>query len=57
MKEPTQMLSKEQGELALQLLLVMQDNFPDNPELTIPALEVLLYSTKMACIEDGSYTE
>lgn len=50
-------LTMEQGDLAFHILGVMADHFPDNPEHTIAALEVVLNATKEACIEDGTYTD
>lgn len=37
-------LSLEQGELAFDILELMQEAFPENPELNIPVLQVLLYA-------------
>ena len=37
-------LTAEQGDLAFHILAVMQERFPDNPELTIPALQAVSYT-------------
>lgn len=50
-------LTFEQGDLAFHILAVMQEHFPDNPELTIRALEVVLKATKDQCVADGSYKD
>lgn len=39
-------LTLEQGDLAFGILAVMLEHFPENPELTIAPLEVVLNATK-----------
>lgn len=50
-------LTAEQGDLAFHILAVMQERFPENPELTIPALQVVLQATKESCIDEGTYAD
>ena len=45
-------LSLEQANLAFDLLDLMVKHFPENPELTIPALRLVLESTEQAIEED-----
>lgn len=46
-------LSLEQANLAFDILDLMQQYFPENPELTIAPLEVVLYATKETLEEDA----
>lgn len=46
MIQPQHKLSVEQATLAFDILDVMQKHFPENPELTITALKVVLEATE-----------
>ena len=45
-------LTTEQGDLAFHILQVLEQHFPENPELTVAPLEVVLYAVKTE-VENG----
>lgn len=46
-------LTTEQGDLAFDILEKCMEHFPENPELTIPVLELLLEAVKIEVAEHG----
>jgi hypothetical protein len=55
MIQPQHKLSVEQANLAFDILDAMQKHFPENPELTITALKVVLEATESSikALEDS----
>ena len=46
-------LTTEQGDLAFDILEACIKRFPENPELTLPVLELLLEAVKIEVAEHG----